>query len=437
VPPPVVSIGSKESHMRLSIVTRYFPPDAAPTGKAVAEVTVALAWLLPNVSISVVTTDGHYAQTPPLEEAEIPVVRLRALPRMATSILRLVFSLIEGRRLVRRALAGADIVVTISDPPLCELWMAHRREGQYWIHWPMDLYPEVFVAGGLAQPGSLPLRLLARHLRCYSPDLLMAISAFQATLLQRRQENERGQDRGALVLPCGVRDRPSTPPPTLDRAGRVVLVCAGNAGQGFAAAFLLQLAQRLDPARHLLLVSLRGSQAAGLKQAILASAPAAVWHDWLSEEVMAGAAVHVVAQLPAWAGVSVPSRAVTALTLGRPVIAAGAQESDLAHWGRQAGCFVPLSQEGTATEDALAAALSLLEAGAMADATGGAVALGDDLRRQRLEGIEELARWIALRQGAPLEGPVPDAGRQFHATPDRLDIGKQAVCPAQPDEVIG
>ena len=419
--------------MRIAFVCRYFPPDVAPTGVAVAEIGAVLKQLLPSLEIIAITTDGYYAETPPLAEAKIPASRLRALPRASRSLTRLIFALIEGRRLARRALACADIVVTISDPPLCELWMTHQKEGQYWIHWPMDLYPEVFGAAGLVKPGGLPLRVLTGFLRRRSPDLTLAISAFQRQVLGKRKV-----DGDVMILPCGVREKPSVSAAlNANGVGRLTFVCCGNAGQGFASAFLFQFAARLDPARHRLLVSLRGTQAPGIRQRLLAHSPVAEWHEWLPEETLATASAHIIAQLPSWAGISVPSRAVTALTLGRPLIAAGAEGSDLDRWGRQTGCFLPLSEEGHADEAALDAAVAALTPAMLAIAVNKADAVGESLRQQRQESVEALALWIAARAGLSLENPVGDGIGQGRVTPDGLDIGHKPARTAEAGEIAG
>jgi hypothetical protein len=417
--------------MRLAFVCRYFPPDAAPTGVAVAEIGAVLKQLLPSLEIIVITTDGYYAETPALAEAKIPASRLRAFPRTSRPLPRLIFALIEGRRLVRRALACSDIVVTISDPPLCELWMTRREEGQYWIHWPMDLYPEVFGAAGLVKPGSWLLRLLTGLLRRRSPDLTLAISAFQRQVLAKREVNG-----DVMILPCGVRKKPAVPA-TLhaNNAEQLTFVCCGNAGQGFASAFLVQFAARLDPARHRLLVSLRGTQAPEIRQRLLARSSAVEWHEWLPEETLASASAHIVAQLPSWAGISVPSRAVTALTLARPLIAAGAEGSDLDRWGRQAGCFLALSEDGHADEAALDAALAALTPSTLSVAVSKANTIGESLRQQRQESIEALARWIAVRAGVLLENPVVDGAGQGRVTPDGLDIGHKPTRTAEAEEI--
>ncbi|WP_445680333.1 glycosyltransferase [Radicibacter daui] len=393
----------------------------------------ALRQLIPSLDMLIITTDGYYAETPAVAEAKIPTVRLRALPRTTRSLPRLIFTLIEGRRLVRYALASADIVVTISDPPLCELWMKQGDDRPLWIHWPMDLYPEVFEAAGLAKPGSWVLRWLTSRLRLNRPDLVLAISPFQAQLLARRNIG-----RDLIVMPCGVKGgSPALTEHSPVQAEKLTFICCGNAGQGFASEFLFQFASRLDPERYRLLVSLRGTQAFAIRKKLLAEAPAVEWYEWLPEETLICASAHIVAQLPAWAGISVPSRAVTALTLSRPLIAAGARGSDLNDWGQRAGWFFPLSDGGEADGPSLDTMLAALTTEALAMAADRAAVFGAELRGQRYEGIRKLARWIARRTGLPLEDPVADGLGQGDVTPDRLDVGHKAARTTEPGEIVG
>jgi hypothetical protein len=159
-----------------------------------------------------------------------------------------------------------------------------------------------------------------------------------------------------------------------------------------------------DPARFALVLALYGSGAEAVR-ARLQDAPHVTWAERLGHDELLHADVHLASLRPEWSHVCVPSKAVSSICLGRPVLFVGAPESDVWHLTHRAGWCVTALPGGDADPDELARALAeIAEPELLARRTATARLRGDALRRLKAGTLEQLASWCA---GA---APLPAGG---------------------------
>lgn len=375
-----------------------------------AELAADLAAALPDAEVRIYATGGSYRKTAsntaapqdgppedpatedgaPLPDAErVTVTRVRPVGFGARGVTRLIASLIDGRRLAARATAWADTVVSLTDPPLQGFWTgrAARRRGVRWAEWTMDLYPEAFVAAGMAAPRNPIVRRLAASQRRHAPDLDICLGPAQLERVRR----ERGADRPGIVLPTGLFDsEPLDPPDWRRNEARTVLAYAGNLGEAHSDASVARLVERASPDRFLFLFAPHGSRAGALHRR-LAGAPHVMWSDRLVPATLDHADAHIVSLRPGWEHVCVPSKALSAFSRGRPVIFLGPAESDSWRFAGGAGWLVPEPATDEAIDAALAAAA---DPSALAAATEAAVTAHARLAAIRADGFQRLLDWL-------------------------------------------
>lgn len=378
----------------ISIVNRFYPPDAAVTGVAAAELAEFLRRQLPQAQVRIFATRARYAGGQATQAGSVDVERIRSWYDGTRKLPRLLASLLEGLQLALRATRGADVVISLTDPPLLGFWIGlMRRVRRFrWIDWTMDLYPEAFVAAGLVTPRNPVYRLLRAAVRRALPDRYLALGPQQAAWLQAQ--------RGAVpafILPCGISAQIPGPVPQWrrDHAQAVVVAYAGNLGEAHSEAILIELVRRADPARVRFLLALYGAKAERTRAA-LSSFGHVMWRDKIAHAELAHADVHLATLKPEWTHVCVPSKAVSSVCLGRPLLLAGSTDADNWVLLQRAAWLVPEHADGRFDATAIDAALAAIgDASVLADRTAQAVVLRAELLQLRDRTLHEVAGWIA------------------------------------------
>jgi len=399
--------------MRITIVNRYYPPDTAPTGVAAAALAARLATALPRAHVRVVTTTGRYpgatTHAPTAGTSEVTGrVRVDRVPwggRGESRLGHLIAALGQALALAIRSCRSADVVITLTDPPFlaAAVGLVARLLGRRWVEWTMDVYPRLFVAAGLISDRHPAYRLLAALDRRLERDALICLGPQQRAWI----ESVRGHQGPVFIIPAGIPDHKSRTPPAPPAVGPpdsgqaqailpITLVYAGNLGPFHLAPVLAQLVHRAR-ARAL---PIRFRFAAGGEQsaALAAALPASPWVDWcqtLGWNDLAYADVHLAALAPAATHLCVPSKAITALGLGRPIVWIGTPDSDIWCWAAPAGWHLPLTADGSATDqDCDRLLMALLDPVARRRRTDAAGRLAAGLKAQQQAGYDELIAWL-------------------------------------------
>ena len=380
--------------LRIAILNRFAPPDGAPTAAAAADLARDLAAALPHAVITLYASEARYgAGGPAAGVAGLPVRRIASLYAGKWLPARLAASLFEGWALARRAAREADVVISLTDPPLLSLWVgaACRRRGRRWIEWTLDRYPEFFAAAGLVSEHHPLYRRLARWDAGLRPDAMIGLGAGQLRHLARL----RGPLPASVIVPVGLVPLPCPAAPPSPAAGAPpTLVYAGNLGEAHNPAALAAIVGRAGPDRFRFVFAVSGRHAGGLRRA-LAGHAAVSWRDHLSIAELAAADVHLVSLAGRATHLAVPSKAVSAVCLGRPFLFTGSAEADTWQELGGAGWLIAERPDGSLDPAAIDAALAALaDPGQRQSRAEAARALATGLHRRREEAVAALAALI-------------------------------------------
>lgn len=292
--------------------------------------------------------------------------RRYALGRMADY---LCFHLLAGLALLRAA-RRADIVVTLTTPPLLGVWgaLAQAWMGVRHVAFVMDLHPDAEFELGVLRRESFTGRTLAWL------DAWALRRADRCVVLGRYQ-GERLRAKGVVrerlaVIPIWNRADEVAPVshaenPLRSRRGwqdRFVALYSGNAGLAHSFEEIVEAAERLQTSEPDVLFAFSGggprlpevraeAQRRGLANI--------VFLDYVARDelrlALAAADVHLVTLRRALAGVAVPSKVYAAMASGRPVVYVGPRRSEVAEslTAADAG-LVCRPDDGVALADALA-----------------------------------------------------------------------------------
>ena len=386
--------------LRVALINRFFPPDPAVTGWSAQELVRYLGRHVPDLEVRVLAGSGRYRGG--LRQVDSAHVRrISSLPLGGHGPLRLMASLWDGYRLAKRAVLWADVVISLTDPPLLGFWIgemiAASERKIRWIEWTMDLYPEAFVAGAFVRRHAQAYGYVSRRVRQHLPDRYICLGPGQHATVQRL----RGCVRPATILPCGIVEptEPAGPSPAW-RAGerRVIIAYAGNLGEAHCAEALIELVRCADAERFKFVFALYGSKA-GRAVAALKDCRNIVWQRHLGHKELAHADVHLVSLKREWAHISVPSKAVSAVCLGKPLLFIGPAEADTMTLLGEAAWNVPDQTDGRYDSEDLRRVLARIDnIGERISREAAARRIHARLLRGRDAAFEEIA--VQIRCGA-------------------------------------
>ncbi len=383
----------------LAVVNRFYPPDPAITGNAAHELTAALRERLPDVRVKAYCTAAPYEGGEVRDVAGGDLVRLTSRLGCGNRVARLLFSLLDGWRLARRASRDADAVISLTDPALLGLWVgrACARRRIPWMEWTMDLYPEAFVSAGLMSRAGVVFRRLLEALRRHPPDAILALGPGQAEFYKR----ERAFSGARLIFPCGIREFGPVPHPSWKTlaGSRVVVVYAGNLGEAHSPDALALFVERADPFRFFFVLSAYGSRAGAFRGRI-GNRGNVAWCDPVLPEELVHGDVHIVSLKAGWTHVCVPSKAVTAVSAGRPIVFFGSANSDTWRLLGKAGWLVAEQQGGGYLAADVDQAITAIVSGELATKTAEAGAIARSLWDMRSLAFDDVARWARAAVGS-------------------------------------
>ncbi|WP_193212274.1 glycosyltransferase [Luteolibacter marinus] len=400
-------------------MNQYYPPDEAPTGLMLEAVAAAL--VAAGHRVTVLCAEGGYAgksetlesgTSPPLpssssdntdhrplttghSHAGLQVIRIGATRfGRGTFIGKLgdyaSFYLGVAWRLLTLS-PKPDRVLVLTTPPYLSVLarILSKLRGADHAHWVMDLYPDVMVAHGMIQEGSIPQRCLAwltrwgfggsrsaaivtlgpdmaervdRHLHGGKASEWVPLWSSEEGGAEGEGQRAEGESGASMPhAPCPMRSS------SLEAEGlelrrergweddELILMYSGNMGLGHRFGEFLAAARELSSAsapcslppapcnRSVRFVFFGGGKRqAEIEQFMAANPGAAVeLHDYVPRKQLAAhlrsADVHLASLEPSWRGTMLPSKLQGIFAAARPVIYVGSRESSTARWIGESG----------------------------------------------------------------------------------------------------
>ena len=336
-------------------INRVYPPAEGATGQLLEELAEALVKRGWNVTVVTGGTGAVAARSETVRG--VRVERVGGLAFSRANHLRRLFSYLSlYPALLWRALRmpRADVVVTLTDPPLQLLLgpIILALKGSRLVHWAQDIYPELAEELDVLQRGGL----IAGTLRWLSTWALRRgerVIAVGRCMKRRLMERGIAADRITVIPNWGHAGGQDSTGPDDGNAfrrennlnGRFVVMYSGNLGLAHPFEAILDAADRLR---------------AGLPQVLflfVGDGPRLPWVREQAErrglsnvrflpfqpkarlpESLAAADLHLATMRHELCGLVVPSKVYGVLAAGRPCVFLGPAESEAAQIIRQNGC---------------------------------------------------------------------------------------------------
>ncbi len=323
----------------MTIVNRHYPPNPGITGESAWDLA---RYLIEQHGIEVVvvhidrTYDGGGAVRQPVGETHA----VKTIYEGKNGLIRLLAGLLDGFFLIRKALkVRKGPLVIMTSPPMLPFWASLLvRKTPYWL-WAMDLFPEGFAAEGKVSPTNPVYRWVIRQTYRNAPERLIALGPRQAAHILAKYSHEIP----TTVLPCGVlmhqnRD-PNRPNWHTENDELIYLGYAGNLGQAHSAAFLKSIILNLDPTRFRLILVLYGTKADEIL-ALAKGREGIICLPTIPRSQLHYLDIQLVSLLPEWTHIAVPSKAMSAIGSGSPILFCGNSDSDSYVLLRDAAFFI-------------------------------------------------------------------------------------------------
>ncbi len=303
--------------MKVLFVNKFGPSANAITGKTANE----LATFLVNNGIEVefLSIKSKYRATVEEEARVIPYKNnmIGGIYDGDHGLLRLLFSLLDGFRLLVSSLSiKKDVVIVMTEPPLLFFWFqlfrwTYKAKLAYWT---MDVYPEAFVSNYLTTSKNIGYKFFSKIVYSKPPDQLIALGDEQRRYLEKKFITLPSY----TIMPCGIISRDKYPGRKTG-TDKIVFGYSGNLGSAHDPEFLLEIIHQLDPAKHHIILSLYGTKASIISDKIPVSEKVS-YRKSLSYDEIAAIDINIASLLPEWNHVCVPSKAVSAICCSSPLL---------------------------------------------------------------------------------------------------------------------
>lgn len=333
---------------RLIFVNRFFYPDHSATSQILSDLAFALA---KTFEVHVVASDGSYDGSfsgAPVEEviAEVCIHRIPQANRNRSNLAGRMLSYAGfyrgALRQLRSLVRPGDVVVAKTDPPLLSILLGRlcRQRGAQLVNWLQDVYPEVATALGVVpRPLAAPL-VWARDRSLRDAAGNVVLSEGMARLVT--EAGARPDTVRVIHNWCdsAIQSVPHQVNPlwaTWELQGKFVVGYSGNLGRAHEFETILGAAEALRDRQDIVFLLIGGGHghkqltqevaARGLSERFLFKPYQS--RDLLSQSLSASD-VHWVSLRPELEGLIVPSKVYGILAAGRPVIAIGASDGEIA-----------------------------------------------------------------------------------------------------------
>lgn len=312
--------------MNCVIINRNYPPQSGITGSSANELAGYL--ITRNVDVNIVHISGYYSGGGNLGFKKFGnIFTIKTFYNGKNKFLRLIASLVEGRKLVKKAISlKPDIIISMTDPPLLNYWTSYYSKNHQipWFYWSMDLYPEAFVSAGLLNKTNFIYNRLINKLKARPPKLIISLGKMQSVFIKKMYNKKID----SIILPCGISStQKNNTDFNVDLDDKIIFCYAGNLGEAHDENFVKEVIKNIDPSKHIFLLAVYGSKANNVLNFAKRYAGIRIVKN-IKREHMHLVDIHIVSLKYNWDHVCVPSKAISAVTEGSTVLFDCSKEND-------------------------------------------------------------------------------------------------------------
>ena len=312
-----------KNQKHIVLVNAIFPPDQGASGVALFQLAERLQ--SNNLKVTVVTTNRKYNESSKKEKIDVNVIRVPSVSNRSSKWKRLWSAYTESRSLLKKAAEiKADSYVLCTDPPLINYFAAKYLKSKSVYLWAMDLYPHGFVANSLVKANNWIVKRYLRKLKVEDFWNVIALGEKQKMFLDKIYKSKQ-----SFILPCGIKEYSETGNQADWKTDPNVIYFGycGNIGEAHSAEFFELLVKHSDPTKHHFIISAIGNKSKNLLSTIKTFQNVTTI-GWIDEDDISDFDIQIVTLQSEWTHICVPSKAVSSICKGTPILFHGSEESD-------------------------------------------------------------------------------------------------------------
>lgn len=324
----------------ITFITRNYPPSLNINGESVCDLVDFLQHNYPEIECNVVFIDMHTEHGGRKREPLGNLIKVKNRFDQNFGPMRLFKMLYDGWALVKKTRkVKSDLVVVTTSPPMLPFWAARGlKKGQKRAIWDLDLFPEMLMANGNIKASNPIYKYIVRKTYEDNPDFIIALGPKQAEFITKECY---GKDIPVTLLPCGSFDGdPPRDTPEWYNPDKITFGYCGNVNDAHNPDFIRYMIDAIVPEKQQLILALYGSKAPALIE-YAQNKPGVILVKSVPREQLIYIDVHMVTLLPGFTHYAVPSKAVSAVTMGKPILFCGSAESDNWAMFHDSGWLVP------------------------------------------------------------------------------------------------
>lgn len=331
-----MKLGDRDSR-NLIIITKYFAPANVVDANSVYDLCEKLLYLDKQLNIHIVTTSFNYKSNIKLRNFDnsiiekLNIIRIKQFYNLKYSgILRVFNDIYTGFFLVFRARRlKVNTIISLSNPPLINLWCSLLLWNRRYVYWSFDLYPEALFADKIISRNGFLGSCINWLTYLNSPNSIIALGPKQFEYLISCYSD---MNINRVILPCGIHKcSPSEKIPEWYSDKRIILGYIGNLGKAHSKEFLINIIKVIPKySRITLVVSIYGESSKEIISIINNSnfGENIKIIDSVNQNELGFIDIHLVSLLDNWTNVSVPSKAVSAICSKSALWFNGSKDSD-------------------------------------------------------------------------------------------------------------
>ncbi|NNF34371.1 MAG: hypothetical protein HKN68_09700 [Saprospiraceae bacterium] len=327
-----------DSSTPIVFLTRHYPPNPNINGESILDL-VAYLQNHHKITSTIITTKADFTGGNVSQKAVGNVISFNQVFKGNNKLTRLLNMLIEGYRLVSKAKKFKNsLIIVTSSPPLLLMWASLRLKKNYrWAFWAFDLFPEGFYVEKNKRKKSFLYRILFKFTYKYIPEFLITLGPKQAEYLKIQY----GSEIEHLNLPCGIfKDQiKDSNVPNWHRNGRLIFGYCGRLGEAHNPEFLKQVIDHINPNKHLLILVLYGTHSEEILKYANGRKGITII-DRVPRNQLHFIDVHLASLREEWTHIAVPSKAVSAISIGSTFLFCGSKSSDNWHLLKKCGWII-------------------------------------------------------------------------------------------------
>lgn len=312
---------------KITFLTRHYPPNKNINGILVCEMVDFLE-KHHQTACSVVYIDG---KAPGNNKYVEPKGTLVPLP-FSKFITKGLTTFWDNYRMIKKANnIESDWIILTTSPPLLPLFAnLFLKKSKKWILWSFDLFPEGFSATGKVSEKNAIYRWWMKKTYAKAPEMLLSLGTQQAKHIQGKY----GKKIPTMILPAGVKldsvasERNEVHQPEWFDESKIILGYFGNIGDAHNPDFLEKAIELSGKMNFQFVLACYGVHEKRIKDFARKFSHVIIAKNGLPGEHLPYIDMHLVTLKDQWTHVAVPSKAVTAISMGRPILFCGNPDSD-------------------------------------------------------------------------------------------------------------